>query len=493
MIVPSAQSSHVTSSCRELESLKYKCKSAGNNQIKHNNISLDFFRSLRQNSFSSTSDSHCSIAKDDESQILGDNVSENQNPKYEISQIHSKQQQQQPRQELTHEKNTHDSISETQSLLHPTEMDQENTPEEVNGTNNNYNSISYQLNADSRRYAKKNKKYSSGGYDGNSFNMQKEKDSENQDPNNIHSDSLEYEWTDKDSFCFVTSSEMEPSPHQIEIPPCSHFLFHARICALMEKYDLWRADASHSENAPGRSSFGFSSLVGMNQVDSEPLSSNNSKHNRVLSSPNSPSFFLQGLFECTDDLVEEGHFSSIPFGTPCTSSDIGGYGGAAQSYRERNENIQVTIFSSKKNCQFIVCYRGSTSQQKNPFSKQRLATKHDEKKSVKLHPKQPVSIHSAFHKSYYSNDMEEDVFSLLSNLSRSNPFFYVTFTGHSYGGALATIGAVRYAISNPLTAVSCHLFGAPKVGGIAFRHLSNSLPNLKVSRYKSLVIFFYMK
>ena len=128
----------------------------------------DPFQILLQNSIASASDSHSSVIKDDESQVHSNNVSENQNPKYEIAQIHSKQQQQ-PRQEMKHEKTTHDSIFKTQSLLHPKEMNQQNiatnkhvfeifhnkqTLGGVNGTKNNYNYISNKLNADSRRYAK---------------------------------------------------------------------------------------------------------------------------------------------------------------------------------------------------------------------------------------------------------------------------------------------------------------------------------------------------
>ena len=49
----------------------------------------DPFQILPQNSFSSASDSHSSVIKDDESQVQSDNVSENQNRKCEIAQIHT--------------------------------------------------------------------------------------------------------------------------------------------------------------------------------------------------------------------------------------------------------------------------------------------------------------------------------------------------------------------------------------------------------------------
>ena len=71
---------------------------------------------------------------------------------------------------MKHEKTTHDSIFETQSLLYPNEMNQQNiatnkhlfeifhnkqTLGGVNGTKNNYNSISNKSNANSRMYEKK--------------------------------------------------------------------------------------------------------------------------------------------------------------------------------------------------------------------------------------------------------------------------------------------------------------------------------------------------
>ena len=69
-----------------------------------------------------------------------------------------------------HDKNTHDSIFKIQSLLYPNEMDQQNATTNkhlfeifhnkqtlggVNGTKNNYNSISNKSNANSRMYGKK--------------------------------------------------------------------------------------------------------------------------------------------------------------------------------------------------------------------------------------------------------------------------------------------------------------------------------------------------
>ena len=47
---------------------------------------------------------------------------------------------------------------------------------------------------------------------------------------------------------------------------------------------------------------------------------------------------------------------------------------------------------------------------------------------------------------------------------------------------MATLAAFRYANSRPMMRASCITLGSPKVGFSLFRHMVNSLPNLKVMR-----------
>jgi triacylglycerol lipase len=52
---------------------------------------------------------------------------------------------------------------------------------------------------------------------------------------------------------------------------------------------------------------------------------------------------------------------------------------------------------------------------------------------------------------------------------------YITFCGHSLGGALATLCAAYYAnLSNKNAKVSCHTFGAPKIGDSVFYQWFNN-------------------
>lgn len=80
----------------------------------------------------------------------------------------------------------------------------------------------------------------------------------------------------------------------------------------------------------------------------------------------------------------------------------------------------------------------------------------------------------------------------MEDLTTENPFFDVVFTGHSFGAGLATIGAMRYAVLQPMIRVSCNAFGSPRVGGTEFRSLVHSLPNLKVIYTKPAVLHHFV-
>jgi pimeloyl-ACP methyl ester carboxylesterase len=84
--------------------------------------------------------------------------------------------------------------------------------------------------------------------------------------------------------------------------------------------------------------------------------------------------------------------------------------------------------------------------------------------------------------------LERKIFDLLSKLATENPFCDVVFTGHSFGGVLATLGSMRYADKFPMMTVSCHVYGTPKIGGSQLRNFIHSLPNLNgtLDKYRLL-------
>ena len=102
-----------------------------------------------------------------------------------------------------------------------------------------------------------------------------------------------------------------------------------------------------------------------------------------------------------------------------------------------------------------------------------------------LHKEQNVPILTAFRSVYFGTPLEKTVFALLDNLATRKPFFDVVMTGHSFGAAMANIASLRYASANSQMRVSCHIFGAPRIGGEEWRQLVHSVPNLRVYRVEN--------
>ena len=85
-------------------------------------------------------------------------------------------------------------------------------------------------------------------------------------------------------------------------------------------------------------------------------------------------------------------------------------------------------------------------------------------------------------KAYNCPNLHYNTTTLLNRLTSLKPFHDVVVTGHSFGGALATIASQSYASSHPDSRVFCHVFGSTIVGGSIFRNHVHSLPNLNVIR-----------
>jgi len=174
---------------------------------------------------------------------------------------------------------------------------------------------------------------------------------------------------------------------------------------------------------------------------------------------------IRSLLECADDLLVEGFFTET----------IG------QDYFVEESNhtscIQASVFSSQRQRQFVVCFRGSRLQHAQPVKKRATQTYANGEPCL-LHQRNPFPVCPIFKAAYFEANVEKKIFDLLDKLSTENPFCDVVFTGHSFGGVLATFGAMRYAEKYPMMTVSCHVFGTPKVGGSLMRQFIHSLPNL---------------
>eukprot|EP00521_Asterionellopsis_glacialis_P011171 CAMPEP_0195292408 /NCGR_PEP_ID=MMETSP0707-20130614/9319_1 /TAXON_ID=33640 /ORGANISM="Asterionellopsis glacialis, Strain CCMP134" /LENGTH=718 /DNA_ID=CAMNT_0040352867 /DNA_START=317 /DNA_END=2473 /DNA_ORIENTATION=+ len=269
----------------------------------------------------------------------------------------------------------------------------------------------------------------------------------------------------------MRSSEQEPSSHQIELPSCDDVLMHGRLCSIMNLYR--QVDQN----------FDFANLVGTTRMSLQGFVCSNTDGNDVGDdddsfAPSSPTSLLndrliqqhtpilQSLLECSsnDDVIVEGFFTN-------------------DKSRDAHSRIEVAVFNCQAKRQFIVVYRGTSDQQTKPIrTKEIRKDGRGGASGVVLHPDQPVQVFPSFRESYFCPHLETRVFSLLDTLSERYPFCDVVMTGHSFGGALATIAGLRYASSREMMRVSCHIFGSPKVGGKAWRQTVNSTPNLKVIR-----------
>lgn len=202
---------------------------------------------------------------------------------------------------------------------------------------------------------------------------------------------------------------------------------------------------------------------------------------------------LGGVSFDFNDLVEEGHMGGNDT-NDATSKECYVVMSALRGivpdikvegfYREYYgaERVEACILSSHSLRQFIVCYRGGTSVQSKPVRGHEKYFKLGDDEDCILHTKHPVAVMPSFRNAYFAGDLEENVFYVLNRLASLNPFCDVCMIGHSFGSAMATLGATRYASMCPQIRVVCAVFGSPKVGGDEFCQFVHSLPNLRVVR-----------
>ena len=88
-----------------------------------------------------------------------------------------------------------------------------------------------------------------------------------------------------------------------------------------------------------------------------------------------------------------------------------------------------------------------------------------------------VGVHAGFMRQYVA--IRPDILRVVTRHKQ------ILVTGHSLGGALATLCAAELAVLLPETMVICYTFNAPRVGNIAFVERVGSLPNLRVYRINS--------
>jgi len=268
----------------------------------------------------------------------------------------------------------------------------------------------------------------------------------------------------------LRSSEIDPSPFQIEIPTHKSILESCKLCALMDNYtELGGVDFDFKMLMPYMQA-DLTSVIFENSTDTQFNANNRNSHPVSIA-----------LQEAVQDIVVQAFFREY-FAESNSDNGIG--------------RVEVCVLSSDQNNKIYVVYRSSTYLQDKPI--QGIQKKLCDLQTSKREDKENGSNNDMILSKGISDDalnddinisflgafnlLKEPVFNLLERLTVLNPFSDVTFLGHSFGGGLATVAACKYAKLNQGTRVYSHVFGSPKVGGRMFRNEVHSLSNLNVLR-----------
>jgi len=257
-----------------------------------------------------------------------------------------------------------------------------------------------------------------------------------------------------------TTCSNEPTPFQLEIPSLSEVVTIARLNEFVENYRM------HDQNLDPTQFVGWNRLRLQNAIDnnnSNANSSNSSQNNKNKNSINNivkehvP--IVQSLLDCSEG--EEISIQGFLTETGNLSAD---------------SRAEAVVFQGQRN--FTVVFRGTTEQQSKV-----LGSGKSKKRAVPLDDRacnRTVEVYSGFLERY--SRIEEECFDLVDKLVENNPFCDVVFSGYSFGAAMATLAAFRYATARPTMRVGCLTLASPKVGFSHFQNVVNNSPNLKVMR-----------
>jgi hypothetical protein len=227
----------------------------------------------------------------------------------------------------------------------------------------------------------------------------------------------------------LRTCEYEAAPFQMEIPSLSEFLVAARLNEFVDSYR--RIDQN------------------FDLQDWKCLSKKDLQQVKIVE--HIP--IAQLLIDCGEDVSIQG-VVAIGSNADC--------------------RIEAVVFEGQQN--FVVALRGTTELQARPNPKKSTG-----RKAVPIGAEhEHVEVYKFFLDEYMK--IEKECFALLDTLIEQHPFCDVTFTGHSFGGALSVLAALRYSNARPMVRVNSYPMGSPKVGFSEFRRLVNSSPNLRVMR-----------
>ena len=249
----------------------------------------------------------------------------------------------------------------------------------------------------------------------------------------------------------TTNCSNEPTPFQLEIPSLSEVVTMARLNEFVENY------RRYDQNLDLKQFVGLDKNELQHKIDSSNPNNKSASTSSGMVQEHVP--IVQSLLDC-----REGH-----------EQDISVQGFVTEPGNLHSDSrVEAVIFQGQRN--FTVIFRGTTEQQSKV-----LGNSKSKKRAVQLDSNnQAAEVYSGFLESYLK--MEDKCFRTIDKLVDENPFCDFVFSGYSFGAALATLAAFRYAKARPMMRIGCLTLASPKVGFSHFRHVVNTTPNLKVVR-----------
>jgi hypothetical protein len=278
----------------------------------------------------------------------------------------------------------------------------------------------------------------------------------------------------------VRTSEYEPSPYQMDIPSLEEIVTIARLNEIIDQYRLI------DQNLDLTQFIGLNLRTELQQSQSK----SESRGIKIINEHHIP--IVQSLLECGDreisikgyisseinDNVNDGNGGGIDDNTNTDTNNTNDGNNDSSIDHQPDNRLEAVIFHGQR--YFTVVFRGTTDQQCKILG-HGIGSK-SKKRAVPIDPElENVEVYSGFKDCGYTK-LERQCFTLIDKLTEEHPFCDVVFTGYSYGAAMATLAAFRYATARPMMRVGCVTLASPKVGFSHFRHVVNSLPNLKVMR-----------
>ncbi|KAL5494550.1 hypothetical protein ACEPAI_11 [Sanghuangporus weigelae] len=168
-----------------------------------------------------------------------------------------------------------------------------------------------------------------------------------------------------------------------------------------------------------------------------------------------------------DQLTRFAQFSSLAY-VPTCGNPLGTT--LVQTINNAATDTQGYITRDDANKQIIVAFRGSLSVQDFLIDAQVALTPFD---SQGVTNTSNSAVHSGFLSAY--NSVSSDVISAVSSQLDAHGDYALVSTGHSLGGALASIGGVSLAANFPDVPLQVFTFGQPRTGNSEYAQLAEDL------------------